>query len=173
MERWMARVAPVAAKFDSVSRSGIADARPLVRVRTSDCATPGNVSSCPSAAAAAAKEGTPGVIGEGDAQAVQTPQLLAHCAPDGQIAGMQPGHIVAFRVGLGERGDYLVERERRGVDDTRARRTMCQECLRDERPGKEADRALGDQVAATDRDEVGRAGAGADEVDCHGGSSRD
>ncbi len=45
----------------SVSPSGIGEARPAVRVRTTDCARPGSVSSAPSAAAAAAKEGTPGV----------------------------------------------------------------------------------------------------------------
>ena len=45
----------------AVSRSGIAEARPDVRVSTTDCATPGRVSSLPRAAAAAAKAGTPGV----------------------------------------------------------------------------------------------------------------
>jgi hypothetical protein len=45
----------------SVSRSGMEEARPEMRVSTSDCATSGMVSSCPSAAAAAAKDGTPGV----------------------------------------------------------------------------------------------------------------
>ncbi len=40
---------------------GMAEARPEVRVSTSDCATSGRVSSWPSAAAAAAKDGTPGV----------------------------------------------------------------------------------------------------------------
>ena len=55
-------MAPVAAKFSSVSPSGMADARPEVRVNTSDCATPGSVSSFPKAAAAAAKAGTPGVM---------------------------------------------------------------------------------------------------------------
>ncbi|MNL87742.1 hypothetical protein D3C87_2170570 [compost metagenome] len=57
----MASVAPVAAKRASASPSGMAEARPEVRVSTTDCATPGSVSSAPSAAAAAAKEGTPGV----------------------------------------------------------------------------------------------------------------
>ena len=61
IERWIASVAPVAAKFCSVSRSGIGEARPEVRVSTSDWARPGSVSSRFSAAAAAAKAGTPGV----------------------------------------------------------------------------------------------------------------
>ncbi len=62
IDRWTASVAPVAANAASVSFSGIAEARPGVRVSTSDCATSGSVSSRPSAAAAAAKAGTPGVI---------------------------------------------------------------------------------------------------------------
>ena len=41
--------------------SGIAEARPDMRVSTTLCATSGTVSSRPSAAAAAAKAGTPGV----------------------------------------------------------------------------------------------------------------
>ena len=57
----MASVAPVAANASSFSAGGIADARPEVRVSTTDCATSGRVSSWPSAAAAAAKDGTPGV----------------------------------------------------------------------------------------------------------------
>lgn len=57
----MASVAPVAANAASVSRSGIAEARPEVRVSTSDCETSGKVSSRFRAAAAAANAGTPGV----------------------------------------------------------------------------------------------------------------
>src|SRR5271169_5150114 len=54
MERWIASVAPVAAKACKVSLRGIAEARPPMRVSTTDCATSGKVSSRPSAAAAAA-----------------------------------------------------------------------------------------------------------------------
>ena len=61
MARWMASVAPVAPKAASVSPSGMFEARPETRVSTRLCATSGIVSSRPSAAAAAAKAGTPGV----------------------------------------------------------------------------------------------------------------
>ena len=44
-----------------LSHEGMGDARPDVRVSTTDWARPGSVSSAPSAAAAAANEGTPGV----------------------------------------------------------------------------------------------------------------
>ncbi len=59
--RWMASVAPVAAKLASCSCLGMAEARPGMRVSTTLCATSGTVSSQPSVAAAAAKAGTPGV----------------------------------------------------------------------------------------------------------------
>jgi len=49
-------------KRGELSLSGIAEARPEVRVSTTDCATSGKVNSLASAAAAAAKAGTPGVI---------------------------------------------------------------------------------------------------------------
>ncbi|RBP13172.1 hypothetical protein DFR50_112147 [Roseiarcus fermentans] len=61
MDRWIASVAPVRANAARLSLSGIAEARPLVRVSTTDWATSGRVSSRRSAAALAANEGTPGV----------------------------------------------------------------------------------------------------------------
>ena len=61
MARWTASVAPVAAKAASASLSGMREARPGTRVRTTLCVTSGTVSSRCSTAAAAAKAGTPGV----------------------------------------------------------------------------------------------------------------
>ena len=61
IERWIASVAPVAANAVRDSPCGIFEARTAVRVSTTDWAIPGRVSSWPSAAAAAAKAGTPGV----------------------------------------------------------------------------------------------------------------
>jgi hypothetical protein len=51
----------VDAKAASVSPSGMALARPDVRVKTTDWASPGSVSSACNAAAAAENAGTPGV----------------------------------------------------------------------------------------------------------------
>ncbi len=60
-ERNRASVAPVAEKAATVSRSGIdALVRAASRVSTTDCETPGAVSSAPAAAAAAASDDTPG-----------------------------------------------------------------------------------------------------------------
>ena len=105
--------------------------------------------------------------GVGDAGLIEAAKLLAQGAPDREIAGMQPRHVVA---GVGRAPafvDDLVERHRRGVDDARARRAMLEQRPRHERAGIEADRAARDQVAAAHGDEIGRAGAGADEVDGH------
>ena len=58
----IASVAPEAPRTSSVSLAGMAEARPSVRVRISVWLTAGRVSSRPSAADAAAKAGTPGVM---------------------------------------------------------------------------------------------------------------
>src|SRR5690606_27402672 len=61
----------------------------------------------------------------------------------------------------------LVERQRRRIDDARARRAILQQLRRDDGAGIEADRASADEIAAANGDEVGRARAGADEVNGH------
>ena len=61
MERWIASVAPVAANAASVSLSGIADARPGVRRQHHRLRDLRQGQLLPSAAAAAANAGTPGV----------------------------------------------------------------------------------------------------------------
>ena len=103
----------------------------------------------------------------GDAQPLQPPDLLGHRAPHGQIARMQPRHILAGRV----RGHIfrldLVERQRRGIDEARARRAVFQQFRRHDRAGIEADRAGGDEIAPAHRDQVGRARPGADEMHGH------
>ncbi len=81
---------------------------------------------------------------------------------------MQPGHVVAGGVGLGDLVDDLVQGQRAGVDDSGVRRAERQQVLGHDRPGVQADRAAAEQPLATHGDQVGRAGAGADEVDGHG-----
>ena len=65
MARCSTKVAPVAAKDSNRSVSGIAVERAWVRVRTTDWATSGTVSSRPTRAAAAAYAGTPGTTSQG------------------------------------------------------------------------------------------------------------
>ena len=103
----------------SVSRSGIGEARPEVRVSTRDCARPGRVSSRSSAAAAAAKAGTPGVTVYAP-RPLQAAQLLAHGAQDRKVARMEPRHVLAVRGRLDTKLDDRVEIERRGIYDPRA-----------------------------------------------------
>ena len=87
IDRWIARVAPVLANASSVSASGIEEARPEVRVSTTDCTMEGTVSSTPSAAALAAKLGTPGVT-SGNIQLFQPVNLFSQCRPYRHVARM-------------------------------------------------------------------------------------
>ena len=80
---------------------------------------------------------------------------------------MQPRHVLPLRVRLREFGDDGVERQRRGVDDPRARRAMREDLARHQRAGIEADGAARDEIAPAHGDEIGRAGTGADEMNRH------
>ena len=74
----------------------MAEARPEVRVRTTDWPTSGTRQLRPSAAAAAAKAGNAGRDRVGNAERVEPPDLLAHGAPDREIAGMQTRDVLAL-----------------------------------------------------------------------------
>jgi hypothetical protein len=93
--------------------------------------------------------------------------LLGHRAEDRRVAGVEAGDVVSVGVGGGEFRDDLVEGERGGVDLARAEWAVVEEFVRDERTGVEADRCGGDQVAAADRDQIGGARTGSDEVHGH------
>ena len=108
--------------------------------------------------------------GEGNLDRGKPPQLFAERAPDRQIAGMQPRDVLTLLGGPCHLRDDLVERHRRGIENTRAGRAEVEQRFRHQRSGIETDRARRDQVAAAQRDEIGRAGAGADEVNRHGPS---
>lgn len=103
----------------------------------------------------------------GDAEPVEFAQLLAHRAPDRQVARMQARDVEPRLVGGDHLGDDFFEAHRRRVDDARAGRTPAEHRRVDQRSRVEADRAGADQVAAANGDEVGSAGTGADEVDGH------
>src|SRR5262249_29166098 len=89
----------------------------------------------------------------------------------GQIAGLQPRHVVSDGMGRDAFGFDVVERQRRSVDQSSAGRTISQQLRRHDRTGIETDRALPEQVASTDRDKVSGARTGADEMDAHDRSS--
>src|SRR6516165_11727838 len=103
----------------------------------------------------------------GNIPPVQPAQLLGQRREDRQIAGMQPRHVVFRRIGGDNLGLDLIERQRRSVDDARIFRAELREISRHDRAGIEADRATRDQLAPTHGDEVGCAGAGADEMYGH------
>ncbi len=140
-------MAPVAAKAASVSRSGIGEARPEVRVSTSDWATPGSVNSRFSAAAAAAKAGTPGVIVYATPAQLEAAKLLAHGAEDREVARVEPGDVLAPCGRLDAELDDRVEIERRRIDDSRARRAMIKQRGGHERAGVKADGRTRDEIA--------------------------
>ncbi len=81
---------------------------------------------------------------------------------------MQPRHVAAGGVCAHELRLDLVEVERCGVDDAGAGRAQREKLRRHDRAGIEADRAARDEVAPAHGDEIGRAGAGADEMHGHG-----
>ena len=107
----------------------------------------------------------------GDAELVEAAQLLAHCAPDRQVAGVQARDVLAGLMRARKFGADLIEVQRRRVDDPRARRAMRQQGLGDQRAGEQADGAARNEIAAAQRDEVRRARTGADEMDRHARAS--
>ena len=78
-------------------------------------------------------------------------------------------HIVAVAVRLNDPRNDLIERHRRSIDDFRPRRAIRQQTLRNERTCIKANRAASDQIASAHRDEVGRSGTRANEMNCHFG----
>src|SRR5215468_7701012 len=80
---------------------------------------------------------------------------------------MQPRHVAALLGGAPALFDDLVQRQRRGVDDARARRAVLEELLRHQRAGIEADRTATDQVAPAHRYQIDGARPGTYEMHCH------
>lgn len=105
--------------------------------------------------------------GTGDALGAQAAQLFAQRRPDRQIAAVQAGDVVACRVRAADFRHDRIEVQRRRVDDARSPGAVGQDRLGHQRSGVQADRAGGDQVAAAQGQQVGRAGAGADKVHAH------
>ena len=80
---------------------------------------------------------------------------------------MNPGHILTQRVGGNHMGNNLIEVQRRGVDDCRVVRRMSQNFRWHQGASIQTDRRGGDQVTATQGDEVRGAGSGADKEYSH------
>src|SRR5262249_24173105 len=97
--------------------------------------------------------------------------LLGDGAEHRQIAGMKSRHLLSGGVGRDAFGVDVVERQRRGVDQSSPGRTISQQLRRDDRTGIETDRALPEKLASTDRNKVRGARTGADEMDADDRSS--
>src|SRR5260370_38535346 len=103
--------------------------------------------------------------------AFDPPDLLAHRSPYRQIAGMQSRHVERGVMGRDEFSGDGVEVERRGIDHPRAGRTKGDDLARHQRTRKQTHRTACHQILAAHRDQIGRAGTGADEEDGHGAKS--
>ena len=80
---------------------------------------------------------------------------------------MKTRDILTFVGGSLEFGDDLVERHRRGIDDARTGRAIVEQRLGHERACIQADWTTRDEIASAHRDEIGRAGSGAYEMNRH------
>src|SRR5260370_27935414 len=103
--------------------------------------------------------------------AFDPPDLLAHRAPYRQIAGMQSRHLEPGVMGRDEFSGDGVEVERRGVDHARAGRAERDDLARHQRSREQAHRTARHQILAAHGDQIGCAGAGANEMDGHGAVS--
>ena len=110
----------------------------------------------------------------GNAKCVEPAHLLGDRTVKRRVARMQPGDVKTLFVRFGTVGDDLVERQGGGVDDMRVGRGNGEDLARHQGAGIKTDRAALDQPQTAQRDQIGRAGAGADEMDGQrlGGAAR-
>src|SRR6476659_2989478 len=81
---------------------------------------------------------------------------------------MEPRHVLAGAMRGLELGDDLIEAHRCCVDNARPVGAQREDVFVHQRPGIKTDRAAGDEVRATEGEQVRRSGACADEVHTHG-----
>src|SRR4029079_15522481 len=106
--------------------------------------------------------------GIGNVPPIELAKLLADGTENREVAGVQPRHVFSGHMRRFELGNDLLETQRRGIDDTSTVRAESEEIRMHERAGIEADRAARQNFAASNCNEIGRAGAGADEMHNHG-----
>ena len=80
---------------------------------------------------------------------------------------MHPRDVETVAMGGVDFRDDFVERQRRGVNDPRARRRSGDNLARHERTGIKAHRTALDQAQPAHGDQIGCAGSGADETHGH------
>ncbi len=102
-----------------------------------------------------------------DAQRVKASALFGERAVDRRVTRVQPRHVEARGMGIGQFGDDLVEGQRAGVEHPRVRRAQRQQVLGHDRAGVQTDWAAAEQPLTAHGDQIGGAGPGPDEVDGH------
>ncbi len=106
-----------------------------------------------------------------DARVVEAAGLLRDSGVHRGVSGAQPCDVLALAGGPDQGRDDLVEVEVLGVDELGARRAVREHLVVEVGPGIEADLRLLEQAHGPQGEQVGRAGAGPDEVDGHRGPS--
>ena len=105
----------------------------------------------------------------GNAERVEAAELLADRAPHREVAGMKPRHVMAGFRCAASNSATISSRLMGAVSTMRAPSGQSARISAiHQRAGIEADRAARDEVGAAKREEVRRAGAGADEMHGHG-----
>ena len=107
----------------------------------------------------------------GDAELVETADLLGDGAIERGVARVDARHVLALRVGGLDLRDDLIQRHGGRIDHACALGCGFHDLLRHKRARIEADGAGLDDLQAPHGDEVGCAGAGADEMDGHSAAS--
>ena len=157
-------VVPWAAKAATVSPSGMdAAVRPGSRVATSDWATPGTVSSRPTAAEAAASEPTPGTSSK-RAPLGAPVDLLLHRRVEREVAGVQP-HDAGIGRGAAYTASDVLEGHARRVVHRGVGTGVVEHLVGHQRRRPHDDVGSARRSAAAQRQQVGGAGSGAHEGD--------
>ena len=112
--------------------------------------------------------GNAGRHGVGDAVPPQATDLLGDRAVDGQVTGVEPGHVLPARVGSDVLRFDAIQVQRRGIDQPRTGPAMRQQRGRDDRAGVKTHRTPREKVPPPQRYQIGRPRAGADEMNRHG-----
>ena len=164
----MARVAPERPSAASASRSGMGELLVLVAGEDDGLAHPGEGELAFEGGGSRGIRRHPRGHVERDPECVKPPHLLPDCTVERGIPGVHARDVLAVRVRRLHLGDDLFEGHRRGVEHPGTFGCALDHLARHERTREEHDGTRLDEPPAAHRDELGIAGAGANEMDRHG-----
>ena len=150
---------PCRANSRTCSPGGIGVLPPPSRVRITDWATSGMVSSRSMAAATAVKLDTPGHDLGVQAEFGALLELLLDGAPERGVAGVDPGDGEFLSRRALVVGQHALHRKLRGVDDLRVLAGVGQDALVDQARRPDDDVGCGDGARAALGEQIRRAGA--------------